>query len=147
MFLCFSQFFLRCSQLFLRFCSFSPRFPWPKLRKSRPWPKNTCFLSKNSSVSDRFRENSYRKSHLKIWRTKVPTFNLQGPGDQRSLPLISIFVVAIFYKNLPKTCPVAFQWPVIGQLLMFAQASLEFQSLAFLRDVINPMNRFKKKEK
>ena len=38
------------SSAFLRFCWFGPRFPWPNLRNSRPWPKFRCFLFKNSGV-------------------------------------------------------------------------------------------------
>ena len=44
------SFVLIFSSVFLRFCWFGPRFPWPNLRNSRPWPKFRCFLLKNSGV-------------------------------------------------------------------------------------------------
>ena len=39
-----------CFHGFRWFSWFLPRFPWLKIRKSRPWLNFTCFLFKNSSV-------------------------------------------------------------------------------------------------
>ena len=39
-----------------------------------------------------FLENFHRKSSTKIWRSKVGTFDLEAPRDQRSLPLIFRFL-------------------------------------------------------
>ena len=49
-FLCFPNFFLFV-RVVLWFSSSCPRFPWVKIRKSRPWSTFTCFLLKKLSAS------------------------------------------------------------------------------------------------